>query len=516
MAMELSESGSDGQRFPFPKIRHRAPPKSLPLSVSQKLWIESGLVPHQDQWLPIVWRMEGRLDVSTFVRSFGRLTHRHNILRTRILKRDEAYVQEIDPVQEVRLALVSLEAIPPDRQEYEVHDRLKSLLDRRPALESGFIHLQLFRLRSDLHILGGFIHNAAMDAASLKMFFQELMEGYFREVEGRPGLLAGPLQHSDFVLWEAEWLTPEQIAEADQVWTRRLAGAEPLRLPKGRMFGDPVTSWASERLLMPSGLHDDAVKYASAKRVSLSAVFYAALSIALARWSGQDSVLFGSVLSGRPAGFRAAMGSFTQIRPFFVSLRGNPSLSEFIAEAGRALVAAHDMRTPISASILRRLSVGNVLVNYARSATAAGPPGDARPDAGVQKRNGSATAGASRSGSPQAQRAGQITRSNRTQALSASSDRRRDRPPQAINGDGGHPRPATLRAGPSALPKPLAPEFSRDLYFNMLQAPDGVHGLVTYSDVRHKQARMRQLIDHIFSIMAVMNTAPDKKVSSVR
>jgi hypothetical protein len=82
-------------------------------------------------------------------------------------------------VQEVRLALVSLETIPADRQEQEVYTRLKGVLDRRPALESGLVHVQLFRPRSDPHVLGGFIHSAAVDAASYRMFFDELVGRLF-------------------------------------------------------------------------------------------------------------------------------------------------------------------------------------------------------------------------------------------------------------------------------------------------------------------------------------------------
>ena len=100
--------------------------------------------------------------------------------------------------------------------------------------------------------------------------------------------------------------------------------------------------------------------------------------------------------------------------------------------------------------------------------------------------------------------------------MSASSANGRDMPAPAAaaTGNGAAPRRASLRAGSAPLPKPLAPEFSRDFYFNMLQAPDGVHGLVTYSDTRHDKARVRQLVDDIFSIIAIMKTKPDKRIST--
>jgi hypothetical protein len=499
----INQDESEGVRRPgFPKITQGRAKGSLPLSVSQKLWIESGLVPHQDRWLPIVWRMDGRLDVPLFARSYGKLTHRHDILRTRLLKRDLGYFQEIDPVQDVRLPLVELQAIAPDRQEYEIHAKLRALLEKGPPLEAGFAHLQLFRLREDLHVLGGFVHNAAMDATSQRLFIHELMEGYFREVERKPDIPARMIQHSDYALWEAQWLTPRRIEEADGIWLARLAEAKPLRLPKGRMYGDSATSWATERMLMPDELHAGALEFASSRRVSLSALFYGALAVALARWSQQDGILFGSVLSARPAGFRGVMGSFTQIRPIFINLKNNPTFGELVSEAGRALIAANDTRSPISPSILQRFSVGNVIVNYARSSE---PVGARLAERLAAEGRANAQAPTSRpAASPRPSPPGK---------MSASSANGRA-PSAAANGNGAAPGKARLRCSSAPLPQPLAPEFSRDFYFNMMQASDGVHGLITYSDTRHEKARVRQLADDIFSIMAMIKATPDKRVST--
>jgi hypothetical protein len=66
--------------------------------------------------------------------------------------------------------------------------------------------------------------------------------------------------------------------------------------------------------------------------------------------------------SAAAGGFPSVMGSFTQIRPFFVSPRDNPKVSDFVEETRRASIAAHDIRTPISSSILQWLSAGSVLL----------------------------------------------------------------------------------------------------------------------------------------------------------
>jgi hypothetical protein len=522
---EQIEAGERIRRVPFPKVEHRTPPEFLPLSISQKLWIESGIVPHQDQWLPIVWRLDGRFDLQIFVKAYGRLLHRHNILRTRILSRNEGLVQQVETGADVRLAVVDMQQVPADMQELEVHRQIRAVLDQRPSLESGPVHLRLFRLRADLHVLGGFIHNSAMDMASHRMFFHELMDGYVREVEGRPVLPPGNLQHSDYALWESQWLTPQQVAEADQSWKRRLAGAEALRLPKGRMYGDPATSWATERLLMPAEMHAETVRQAAARKVSLSAHFYAALAIALAKWSGQNSILFGTILSGRPSGFRSVMGSFMQIRPFFADLRSNPTLGDFVAEAGRSLVAAHDIRMPISPATLQHLSAGNVLVNFARTRQQATPPnGEAQAAKAPATPKARVTDPSIPTWRPnmQGSRPGlRVSRRERATAMpasmpTASNNRQEGQRLDTLQAGKTQAPVSALRTSAMALPKPLAPEFSRDLYFNMHQSPGGVHGLVTYSDTRHSKERVKQLIDQVFSIMAVMNTSPDQKVSSVR
>ena len=67
-----------------------------------------------------------------------------------------------------------------------------------------------------------------------------------------------------------------------------------------------------------------------------------------------------------------------------------------------------------------------------------------------------------------------------------------------------------------ALPKPLAPDFTRDIYFNMMQTSDGVHGLVVYSDTRHEKARVTTLIEDVLATMAAMKTTPTSRISTLK
>jgi hypothetical protein len=168
----------------------------------------------------------------------------------------------------------------------------------------------------------------------------------------------------------------------------------------------------------------------------------------------------------------------------------------------------------VSSSILTRLSVGNVIVNYARSSLPSTPASASQEAAATQPARRE-NPGARRLESVRGQPVLTISRQDRSHAaMQAGSRRNRERPP--IRHNGGQSSPSTLRAGPMILPKQLAPEFTRDLYFNMMQTSDGVHGLVVYSDVRHEAARIRKLIDDVFATMTAMKTTPNNRISKIK
>jgi hypothetical protein len=145
--MELSEPIATFNAFHYQRSDTERLRKIGRCMSLKKLWIESGLVPHQDQLPPIVWRMENRLDIPQFVKSFGRLTHSHSIFRTRILKRGQTCVQENRPCAGSPTGTRKSGDDPGgSARARSIHTPQR--LDRRPALESGLVHVQLFRPRS--------------------------------------------------------------------------------------------------------------------------------------------------------------------------------------------------------------------------------------------------------------------------------------------------------------------------------------------------------------------------------
>src|SRR5262245_34819141 len=95
-------------RTRLPKIEPRSRAGAVQVSVAQAQWLDPADLPVHEQWLPIVWRMEGPLDVRSFLAAFRDLTRRHEILRTRYVQSGRTWLQTVSPDDELALRPIDM------------------------------------------------------------------------------------------------------------------------------------------------------------------------------------------------------------------------------------------------------------------------------------------------------------------------------------------------------------------------------------------------------------------------
>ncbi|MCX4863848.1 MULTISPECIES: non-ribosomal peptide synthase/polyketide synthase [unclassified Streptomyces] len=264
---------------------------ALPLSYAQRrLWFAAELDPESTEYNSGgALRLTGPLDLAALRGALDALVARHEPLRTTFAEADGEAVQLIGPAAPVDLPVVR--CAPAD-----VPGRIRAGLGVVFDLRTGpLLRPTLLKVADEEHILVLAMHHMITDGWSMGVVVREL-DLLYRGVELPP--LA--LQYADYAAWQRERLTPEALAAGLDHWRARLAGAPVLELPTDRPRPAERT-WAGAlaEFEVPAEVVARFTEVCRARGVTLFMGLVAAVQLVLARYSGQQDVVVGTVTSGR-------------------------------------------------------------------------------------------------------------------------------------------------------------------------------------------------------------------------
>ncbi|MEV6584140.1 amino acid adenylation domain-containing protein, partial [Streptomyces sp. NPDC051582] len=170
-------------------------------------------------------------------------------------------------------------------------------------------------------------HHLLLDGWSLPVLMRELMTAYVQG--GRGDGLARVTPYRDYLAWVAE----QDRGAAQEAWRLSLAGVEEAtRLAPVRAGRVPV---APERVTVrvPEELTAALAAAARSCGVTLNTVVQQSWAILLGHMTGQDDVVFGATVAGRPAqipGIESMVGLFINTVPVRVRLKPAESVREAV------------------------------------------------------------------------------------------------------------------------------------------------------------------------------------------
>jgi len=164
-------------------------------------------------------------------------------------------------------------------------------------------------------VLAAVIHHVVFDGWSAGVCLGEFAALYTAFAAGKPDPLPPPaIQYPDFAVWQREQNRDGDLA----YWLEELQGAPAfLPLPSRGVAQGPNTA-ASDSLhfRIEAPLHAALLKLARDRGASLFMVLHAAFALLLARWSGQDDVVIGTVVANRSRSeLETAIGCFVNTLP---------------------------------------------------------------------------------------------------------------------------------------------------------------------------------------------------------
>lgn len=273
----------------------------------------------------------GNLNVLALEQAWQEVIDRHPILRT-------AFVWENlkKPLQVVGRRV----GAPWERQDWrglsetEQEERfsvyLKADRGRGFKLSSApLMRLALFQLGEDTYKFVWSHHHILLDGWSVHLLINEVASFYACFCQGRSIRLNPSRPYRDYIAW----LQRQDQAAAESFWRESLKGfAVPTPLGVDREIGsapDLEDRYGDERIGLPAPTTAALQNLAKSQKLTLNTVAQGVWAILLSRYSGEEDVVFGNVVSGRPAdltGVESMIGLFINTLPARVDVSPEASL----------------------------------------------------------------------------------------------------------------------------------------------------------------------------------------------
>ncbi|UQZ53167.1 non-ribosomal peptide synthetase [Bacillus subtilis] len=283
----------EGTDSPYEAIKPTEKQETYPVSSAQKRiyvlqQLEDGGTGYN---MPAVLELEGKLNPERMDRAFKELIKRHESLRT-------AFEQDAggDPVQRIHdeVPFTLQTTVLGARTEQEAAAAFIKPFDLSQA---PLFRAQIVKVSDERHLLLVDMHHIISDGVSVNILIRE-----FGELYNNRKLPALRIQYKDYAVWQEGFKTGDAYKTQGAYWLKQLEGELPvLDLPADHAR-PPVRSFAGDKVSftldqeVTSGLY----KLARENGSTLYMVLLAAYTAFLSRLSGQEDIIVGSPIAGRP------------------------------------------------------------------------------------------------------------------------------------------------------------------------------------------------------------------------
>ena len=254
------------------------------------------------------------------------MVKRHDILRTGFIwegvKQPLQVVHETIelPIQRYDWSKFSEAEARDKLARFMVDDRNFGFNFRKP----GVLRLTWIKLPSGRYQLIWSFHHILLDGWSMPVVFKELFASYEQLLTANEVQLPSAPRYQDFI----GWLLAQDKQAEDAFWSRYLAGFSaptpiPLRnapalVAKKEKEGDSAARYCEREITVSGSLLDTLQALAKEQRLTLNHILQGVWGALLNRYSGEEDVLFGTTVSGRPAdlsGVENMVGLFINTLP---------------------------------------------------------------------------------------------------------------------------------------------------------------------------------------------------------
>ncbi|MCU1347300.1 MAG: Amino acid adenylation, partial [Acidobacteria bacterium] len=283
--------------------------------------------------------LKGALSIEHFRQAWEQVANRHDIFRT-------AFVGAEEQLHQLVVADV--------KQPWHVEDWRNHTADQQATrfeqyrladLAAGFDfgqaplqRVSLFRLDDDRYQLLWTHHHILLDGWSVPRVYREVMQAYMQLRGSATCAIEAPADYENYM----RWLRSRDVEESYAWWRDYLGDFEtatPLgidRLPAGEGFGTVLVDFDADE-------SQKLEAFARSQQTTLNTIMQLAWAYLLHRYSGEEDVVFGSLISGRPAevqNIESMLGLFINMIPVKVSFKDTTAITALLGRIQQSFQAS--------------------------------------------------------------------------------------------------------------------------------------------------------------------------------
>jgi len=315
-----------------------------PLTPIQKgILFHSIYAPELGQYLfQTRYALRGNLNVVAFERAWQQVVARHTILRTGFYWEDiNNPLQVVYKQVKVPLEQHDWRGIDPVEQQKRFKSFLKS--DRQQGFDLSQecqMRLTLFRFADQYYEFVWSRHFIIADGWSVPLIASEFVQFYQALCLGQEASLKPSIPFRNYI----EWLQKQDLSKAEVYWRRVLRGVKaPTSLNNLYVdnLSNPEEQYDEQQITLSEATTAALHSLARQHRLTLSTLIHGAWALLLSRYSGEEEVIFGSTLSGRPVdlvGTESIVGMLVNTLPVRAKVPPEQSLLSWLKQLQKQLV----------------------------------------------------------------------------------------------------------------------------------------------------------------------------------
>ena len=287
---------------------------------------DSGLYIEQN-----VYSLIGKLNIPAFISAWEHILIRYSVLRTAF------YWQEHEKPLQVVYRHVGLPFEEQDWRELspmEQERRLKkTLLKRRKQgfefSKAPLMHLKLIRRANHAYYLIWSWHHILLDRWSQSLVFEKVFTLYETFCKGYNPDLKRTYSYGEFIAW----LHRQDLSKAEKFWQKSLKGLTgPISLGNDKFsnwMDEEKKKFANQTIKLSEDLTTKLQSFVKQYKITLNCLVQSVWALLLARYSGEEDILFGVTISGRTAdipGIESMVGLFINTLPMRIRVSPKDSL----------------------------------------------------------------------------------------------------------------------------------------------------------------------------------------------
>src|SRR5215213_968322 len=282
--------------------------------------------------------IRGNLSSVVFARAWQDVLDRHPILRTSFHSEDISKpLQVVHKSATLPLDLQDWRGLSETEQQQKLQTYLEA--DRQTRFDVSrppLMRLALIRVADDLYQFIWSHHHLLLDGWSFPIILKEVFDFYRAIIQSHPLHLERPRPYRDYIAW----LQQQDLSAAATYWQQYLLGfTAPTSLGPDQIaaVGAPAREedYARQQTVLSQGLTSELQQLARRLRLTVNTLVQGAWAILLSRYSGEEEVVFGVSVSGRPAelaGVENMVGLFINTLPVRVRVREKENVEEWLKQ----------------------------------------------------------------------------------------------------------------------------------------------------------------------------------------